>query len=66
MKKLIFGLTFLGSFLFINGGAMAQASLDPGEGEAKWVCCQVLIESYCTDMHGNGWNRDVKKYQQFC
>jgi hypothetical protein len=66
MKKLFFGLAFLGSVLLINGNAKAQGSTPGEEGEEKWLCCQVNFESYCVDMDGNGWNRDVKKYQQFC
>ena len=65
MKKVLFGLAFLGSMMMT--GISNNAKADPGSpGGDKWVCCQVNYESYCTDMLGNGWNSDVKKFQEFC
>jgi hypothetical protein len=41
MKKVFFGLAFLGSVLMFNQGAKAQSS-EPGEGgnSSGGVCCQ--------------------------
>ncbi len=60
MKKVFFGLAFLGSVLMFNQGAKAQASV-PGEGGEKWVCCQVSKDISCTDMEGNAHYGTEKK-----
>lgn len=58
------------AFLLFSGSPVISQGLGgPGAGgdpEDRWICCQVNFESYCTDMDGNGWNRDVKKYQRTC
>ncbi|PZV83389.1 hypothetical protein CLV31_1062 [Algoriphagus aquaeductus] len=41
MKKVFFGLAFLGSVLMFNQGAKAQASLPGDDGNSSGgVCCQ--------------------------
>jgi hypothetical protein len=52
MKKVFFGLAFLGSFLFINCGAMAQESV-PGSGEG-FECKIELIRC-------NWYNADTRQ-----
>jgi hypothetical protein len=60
MKKLFFGLAFLGSVLLINGNTKAQET-EPGEGGEKWACCQVNKDIACTDMDGHAHYGTEKK-----
>ena len=49
MKKVFFGLAFLGSVLMFNQGVMAQASL-PGDGGSQFTCkVEILV---CSWWHG--------------
>jgi hypothetical protein len=63
MRKLFFGLAFLGAMAFSNTITIAQT--DPGDpgmgGEEKWVCCQVTTNKACTDMQGDGHHGTVRK-----
>jgi hypothetical protein len=43
MKKLFFGLAFLGSVLMFNQGAKAQESGEPGEGGSFLLSMNVLV-----------------------
>jgi hypothetical protein len=57
MKKIFFGLTFLGSVLMFNQGAKAQASLG--------ICCQEK-DSFCQDRFGNAYADSIEKPGPFC
>lgn len=60
MRKLFFGLAFLGAMAFSNTMTIAQS--DPGmEGGEKWICCQITTTETCTDMLGDGHYGTVKK-----
>lgn len=61
MKKLCFGLAFIGSLFCFQLDANAQASVDPGDG-GKWICCMVNYENVCVDMSGQGWHQDKKTF----
>ena len=57
MKKVFFGLAFLGSVLLFNLGAKAQASLG--------ICCQEF-GSFCQDRFGNAYADSIEKPGPFC
>jgi len=61
MKKLCFGLAFIGSMVCFLPNTNAQESVDPGDGPI-WGCCQVKYQSFCTDMSGVIWNQDVQRF----
>jgi hypothetical protein len=67
MKKLFFGLAFLGSVLLINGNAKAQES-EPGEGgggSGQKICCQ-LTGAFCQDKYGNAYADSIEKPGPYC
>ncbi|MGM0946359.1 MAG: hypothetical protein ACQEW9_14335 [Bacteroidota bacterium] len=64
MKKVLFGLVFIGAMAFSGTTAQCQGSVDPGEDD-KWVCCKEA-DVFCTDIHGNARANSIKKAGRFC
>ncbi|SFT68491.1 hypothetical protein SAMN04489724_1599 [Algoriphagus locisalis] len=64
MKKLLFGMAFMGAMMFSSVGSFGQGSVDPG-GDEKWVCCQEA-DVFCQDWLGGAWSDSIKKPGPFC
>ena len=69
MKKVLFGLAFLGAMAFSGSILFAQGMAGPGDGGGdlgeKWVCCKEA-DVFCTDIHGNARANSIKKAGRFC
>ena len=65
MKKLIFGMAFMGAMMCTGGKLMAQVEEEEGEGEDQWVCCLEPGE-YCQDWLGGAWSDSIEKPGPFC
>lgn len=53
MKKFIFSAALITAMAYFPvGKGYSQASIDPGEGEGTWICCQVNSNISCPDRFG--------------
>jgi len=53
MKKFIFSAALIAAMAYFPvGKGYSQASVDPGEGEETWICCQVNFNISCPDRFG--------------
>ena len=67
MKKVFFGLAFLGSVLMFNQGAKAQAGVEPGEGGScyqRMYWCGDRVEAYNCETYQTGTS--CSRYYQQC
>lgn len=62
MKKLIFGLALMGSFLISNFNLKAQGFEDPAK---KWVCCQSTGD-FCEDWLGGANSNSRRVDATYC
>ncbi len=62
MKKLIFMLTFIGSFGFFVNPSSAQQPIDDGNGK---VCC-LLLDHSCTHPTGEVYADSILKTGSTC
>jgi hypothetical protein len=65
MKKFIFGLAFIGAIFLFNEGAVAQESLEPGDGGGSTICCQ-KTGAFCQDRFGNAYSDSIESPGPTC
>lgn len=65
MKKLLFGMAFMGSVLMT--GVTQEVKANPGDPDEEfWVCCSITLRIWCTDRMGYEEGNSYKKFATTC